>query len=92
MVVRASASQLVDLGLILQVESYQNTNKMVFTAFLFGAQHRDNVGNKSASLLVVFLGKAYNGMPPSLCGRQVAGPSSLPGMVAYSDERHANRA
>ena len=66
---------------------------MVFTAFLLGAQHiRDSVENKPASLLVVSLGKALNGMPPSLCGRQMVGPSSLPVMVAKSDERYANRA
>ena len=88
--VRASASQSVDLGFISLVESYQ---KMVFTASLLGAQHiRDSVKNKPASLLVVSLGKALNGMPPSLCGRQMVGPSSLPVVVAQSDERHANRA
>ena len=66
---------------------------MVFTASLLGAQHkRNSVENKSASLLVVSLGKALNGMPPSLCGRQMVGPSSLPVVVAQSDERHANRA
>ena len=52
---------------------------MVFTASLLGAQHiRDSVENKPASLLVVSLGKALNGMPPSLCGRQMVGPSGLP--------------
>ena len=52
---------------------------MVFTASLLGAQHiRDSVENKPASLLVVSLDKALNGMPPSLCGRQMVGPSSLP--------------
>ena len=45
-----------------------------------------------ANLLVVSMGKALNGMPPSLCGKQVVGPSSLPFVVAQSDERHANRA
>ena len=47
---------------------------MVFTAFLLGAQHkkRDSVENKPASLLVEFLGKALNGTPPPLCGKQVA--------------------
>ena len=30
--------------------------------------------NKPASLLVVSLGKALNGTPPPLCGRQVAYP------------------
>ena len=43
-------------------------------------------------VLVLSLGKALNGMPPSLCGRQMVGPSSLPVVVAQSDERHANRA
>ena len=45
---------------------------MVFKSFLLGTEHkRDGVENKPASLLVVSLGKALNGMPPSLCGRQV---------------------
>ena len=66
---------------------------MVFTASLLGAQHiRDNVENKPASILVVSLGKALNGMPSFLCSRQMVGPSSLPVVVAQSDERHANRA
>ena len=38
--------------------------------------------NKSASLLVVSLGKALNGMPSSLCGKQVVGLSCLPVVVA----------
>ena len=37
--------------------------------------------NKPASLLVVSLDKTLNGMPPSLCGRHVMGPSSLPVVV-----------
>ena len=45
-----------------------------------------------ASLLVVSMGKAFHSMPPSLCDKKVMGPSSLPVMVAQSDERHANRA
>ena len=60
--------------------------KMVFTAFLLGAQHnKDSVGNKPASLLVVFLSKTLNGMPPYLCGRQVVGPISLPVVVVQSN-------
>ena len=48
---------------------------MVFTASLLGAQHeRDDVEIKPASLLVVSLGKALDGTPPFLCGRQVALP------------------
>ena len=61
---------------------------MVFTASLLGAQHkRDRVENKPASLFVVSLDKALNGMPLPLCGRQVVGLSSLPVVVAQSDER-----
>ena len=52
---------------------------MVLTVFLLGAQqNRNSVENKPASLLVVSLAKTLNGMPPSLCGRQMVGPSSLP--------------
>ena len=46
----------------------------------------------SASLLVVSMSKTFNGMPPSLCGKLVVGPSSLPVVVAQCDKRHANRA
>ena len=59
---------------------------MVFTAFLLGAQHKkDNVENKPASLLVVSLDNTFNGMSPFLCGRQVAGPSSLFVVVVHSN-------
>ena len=40
--------------------------------------------NKPASLLVVSLGKTLNGMPPSVCGGQLAGQSSLPMAMAQS--------
>ena len=52
----------------------------------------DCVESNPASLLVVSLGETLNGIPPSLCGKQVVGPSSLPVVMAQSDERHANRA
>ena len=91
--VRASAPQSVDLGFISLVESYQKTLKNGIHSFpAWRSAQRDSVENKPASLLVVSLGKALNGMPPSLCGRQMVGPSSLPVVVAQSDERHANRA
>ena len=85
--IRVSASQSVDLGFISQVESHQKTfKKMVFTASLLGALHnRDSVENKPASLLVVSLGKTLSRTPPSSCGRQVVGPSSLPVVVAQSN-------
>ena len=91
-VVRASTSQSVDLGFISLVKSYQKTLKNGIHSFpAWRSAHRDSVENKPASLLVVSSGKALNGMPPSLCGRQMVGPSSLPVVVAQSDERHANR-
>ena len=72
-VVRAPASQSVDLGFIPLVESYQKTLKNGIRSFLLGARHlRKVVENKPASSLVVSLGKALNGTPPPLCGRQVA--------------------
>ena len=43
------------------------------------------MGNKTN--LLVSLGKAFKGIPPSLCGRQVAGPPSLPVAVAQYDKR-----
>ena len=74
-VVRASFSGAVDLGLILSRFKLM-TLKLVFTASLLDAQHqRDSVENKPASSLVVPLGKALSGIPPSLCGRQMAGNS-----------------
>ena len=50
----ASASQLVGLGFISQLKSYQKTLKMVFTGSQLDAQqNRNSVENKPASLLVV---------------------------------------
>ena len=50
-------------------------SRLVFAASLLDAQHyKDSVGNKPANLLVP-LGKALSGIPPSWCGRQVAGNS-----------------
>ena len=81
--VRASASQSVDLGFISQVESYQDIKKSDIHSFpAWRSATRDNVENKPASLLVVSLGKTLHGMPLSLCGRQLAGPSSLAVVVA----------
>ena len=46
---------------------------MVFTASVLGARHLgEAVENKPASSLVVSLGKALNGTPLLLCGRQMA--------------------
>ena len=74
-VVRASASRAVDLGLIPSRVKLM-TLKLVFTASLLNAQNEsDSVKNKPASLLVVSLGRALSGIPPSWCGRQMAGNS-----------------
>ena len=75
--VRASASSSVNLGFIPQVESYQKTLKNGIHSFpACRLAHRDSVENKPASLLVVSLGKALNGMPPSSCGRQMGAKQS----------------
>ena len=62
----ASASGAVDLDAIpSQVKPM--TLKLVFTASLRDAQHsRESVENQPASLLVVPLGKALNGIHPIL--------------------------
>ena len=72
-VVRVSASQSVDLWFIPLSSHTKRFQKMVSTAFLFGARHlRDVAENKPASWLVVCLDKALNGTPPPFCKRQVA--------------------
>ena len=74
-VVKVSVSGAVDLGFISN-RVKPMTLTLVFTASLLDAHHyRDKVHNKLASLLVVPLGKAFSGIPPSWCGRQVAGNS-----------------
>ena len=88
-VVRAFASQSVDLRFISQLESYQKTWKMVFAAFLLGAQHIRIVWRTSRQAC---LSKGLNGMPSFSCFRQVVGPSSLHVVVAQSNKRLANRA
>ena len=68
--VRASASQSVDLGFIPLVESYQKTLKTGI--YSFPAWHLGDVEeNLPASLLAVSLGKALNGTSPSSSGRQM---------------------
>ena len=64
-VVKASASGAADLGLIPS-RVKPMTLKSVFTASLLDVLHRrDSVENKPASLLIVPLGKALHGIPPS---------------------------
>ena len=81
------------LVFIPRVESYQKALKNNIHRFpAWRSAHGDSVENKPASFHVVSFGEALNRMPASLCGRQMAGPSSLSVVVAQSDERHANRA
>ena len=62
-VLRASASEAVDLCLIPS-RVKPMTLKLLFAVSLLDAQHeRDSVENKPASLLVVPLGKALSGIP-----------------------------
>ena len=60
--VRASATPSVDLKFISHVQSH--------------VAQMEWRGEQPASSLVVSLGKALNGVPSFLCGRQVAKPSS----------------
>ena len=91
--IKASVSQSVDLGFTPLVDSYQKTLKNGIHSFpAWRLAHSVSVENKPASLLVVSLGKAGNGMPPSSCGIRVVGPSSLSVVGAQSGERNANRA
>ena len=97
-VVRASASQLVDLGFISQVESYQKILKNGICSFpAWRSANRDSVENKPASSLVVSLGKALNRTPPPLCERQVARSGEVwasPGVLAQNslyDEHNQNK-
>ena len=91
-VVRAFALYSADLGFIPKSSHTIRLFKNGIHSFpAWRSAHRDSVENKPANLLVVSLGKALNGTPPSSCGRQVVGPSSLPVVVAQSDERYANR-
>ena len=66
---------------------------MLFVASLLGAQqNKDCVENKPASLLVASLSEELNGMPPSLCSRQVVGSSSLPVVVVQCNRRVMKKA
>ena len=74
-VVTASASRAIVIGLIPN-RVKPITLKLVFTASLLDAhQQGDSEEKKSASLLVVPLGKAHDGIPPPWSGRQMAGNS-----------------
>ena len=80
--IKTSASQSVELKFIFPSRVIPKDSKMAVTTSLLGAQRSsDGAMNQPACLFVVSLGKAHNGMPPSLCGRQVAGRSSLPVVV-----------
>ena len=70
------------------------TLKLVFTASLLDDQHQWNsVEDKPGSVLVVPLGKALSGIPPSWCGRQMAGNSqarSYSALISLSRDRRIN--
>ena len=67
--VRASASQSVDLGFTPFSSHTERLLKMASIASLLGARHLwEVVENKPASSLVVTLGKALNGTPHPYVG------------------------
>ena len=63
------------------------TLKLVFTASLLDVQHRNSVKNKPASLFVS-LGKALSRIPPSWCGKQIAGNSGSGFTASLLDAQH----
>ena len=72
--VRALASQLIDLGFITLVESYRKTLKNgIYSLPAWSSAFMGGCGEQA----VLSLGKALNGTP-TLCGRQVTGKWQLP--------------
>ena len=72
LVVRATASKRQTYGLFPKSSHTKRLQNIISTASLLGARQLGKVvENKPASSLVS-LGKALNGTPPPLCGRQVA--------------------
>ena len=83
-VIRTSASQSIDLWPISIVDSYQKTLKNGIDSFPAWQSAQTSVENKPVNSLVASLGKTLDGISPSFCGRQMAGPSSLPVVVTQS--------
>ena len=74
---------MLDQGFFSQIGSYQKTLEKGINNFLaWRIEQKGQLREQAASLLVVSFGKALNGMHPSLCGKQMMGPSSLPVVVA----------
>ena len=71
----ASVSWAVDSGLIPSRVKPMTLNIGIHSFPAWRSALKDSVENKPASLLVVPLGKALGGIPPSWCGRQMAGNS-----------------
>ena len=75
--IAALASHSVGLGSIPLFSHAKDLE--VFTASLSDAKpERNSKEERLASSLVVLLGKIFNGIPSSLCGRQMVGSNSLP--------------
>ena len=79
-VVRASASQSVDLGFIPLVESHQKTFKNDIHSFpAWRSAFRESCGEQAGKFACCVLGQGTYGTPPSLCGRQ--GPQNTSEMA-----------
>ena len=75
--VGASALQSVDYFLF-PCRVIPTTVKTEFTTSLFDAWHEgDTEEKKPESVLFMPLGQTFNGIPPSICGRQEMGSSNL---------------
>ena len=83
-VVRAFASQWADLGFVTRVESYQKTLKDGTHSFVLSTKGLVWRTSWQARLLCPWA-RHLAVCPQSLCGRQVAGPSSPLTVVAQSN-------
>ena len=92
--VRAFASQSIDLGFNFLVESYQKTLKNAIHTFsVWRSAQKGIVGRTSQQArLMCPWARHLNGMLPSIYDKQVVGPSSLLVMVGRSNRKPAKRA
>ena len=82
--IKASTLQSADSAQF-RIRFIPNSSKTVFSAYLFGSHFkRYSVEKDPASFFVVPLDKVVKGKPPSLCGREEMGSSSVPVEEAHN--------
>ena len=86
-----SASALTSVGRNSISLSSQASNKNIVSFLAWRSARKEQWEEKGGRLPCCLLGKALNGILPSLCGSQADRPSSLAVAVAQSDLKQANR-